>query len=55
MANHLTPEELSKELGIDRQEVNRDCVEHGRPTKQGNLAKTRYQAQRDARGDLHKH
>ena len=23
MANHLTPEELSKELGIDRQEVIR--------------------------------
>jgi hypothetical protein len=26
MANHLTPEELSKELGIDRQEVIRVCV-----------------------------
>jgi DNA-binding IclR family transcriptional regulator len=27
MANHLTPEELSKELGIDRQEVIRVCVQ----------------------------
>ena len=29
MANHLTPEELSKELGLDRQEVIRVCVEEG--------------------------
>ena len=27
MANHLTPEELSKELGIDREEVIRVCVQ----------------------------
>ena len=27
MANHLTPDELSKELGIDRQEVIRVCIE----------------------------
>ena len=26
MANHLTPGELSKELGIDRQEVIRVCM-----------------------------
>src|SRR5947208_2289434 len=31
MANHLTPEELSKELGIDRQEVIRVCVDEGVP------------------------
>ena len=30
MANHLTPEELSKELGLDRQEVIRVCVRGGR-------------------------
>ena len=29
MANHLTPDELSKELGIDRQEVIRVCIEEG--------------------------
>jgi hypothetical protein len=27
VANHLTPEELSKELGIERDEVIRICVE----------------------------
>jgi len=32
MANHLTPEELSKELGIDRQEVIRVCVEEACPS-----------------------
>ena len=30
MPNHLTPEELSKEIGIDRQEVIRVCVRGGR-------------------------
>ena len=38
MANHLTPEELSKELGIDRQEVIRVCVEEGVPIYQGKIA-----------------
>ena len=40
MANHLTPEELSKELGIDRQEVIRVCVEEGVPIYQGKIDKT---------------
>ena len=31
MANHLTPEELAKETGIDRDEVVRICVEEGVP------------------------
>jgi len=31
MANHLTPEELSKELGMDRLEVMRLCVQEGVP------------------------
>ena len=31
MANHLTPDELSKEVGIDREEVIRICVERARP------------------------
>ena len=26
MANHLTPEELSKEVGIEREEVIRICI-----------------------------
>jgi hypothetical protein len=42
MANHLTPEELSKELGIDRQE--------GIPIYQGKIDKTLFQAQLQAMG-----
>ena len=37
MPNHLTPEELSKELGLDRQEVIRVCVEEGVPIYQGKI------------------
>ena len=48
MANHLTPEELSKELGIDRQEVIRVCVEEGVPIYQGKIDKTLFQAQLDS-------
>jgi hypothetical protein len=39
MANHLTPEELSKELGLDRQEVIRVCLEEGVPIYQGKIDK----------------
>ena len=45
MANHLTPDELSKELGIDRQEVIRVCIEEGVPIYQGKIDKTLFQAQ----------
>jgi hypothetical protein len=45
MANHLTPEELSKELGIERQEVIRVCVQEGVPIYQGKIDKTLFQAQ----------
>ncbi len=50
MANHLTPEELSKELGIDRQEVIRVCLEEGIPIYQGKIDKTLFQAQLEAIG-----
>ena len=50
MANHLTPEELSKELGIDRQEVIRVCVEEGVPIYQGKIDKTLVAAQLQALG-----
>jgi branched-subunit amino acid aminotransferase/4-amino-4-deoxychorismate lyase len=50
MANHLTPEELSKEMGIERQEVIRLCVEEGVPIYQGKIDKTLFQAQREAIG-----
>jgi hypothetical protein len=45
MPNHLTPEELSKELGLDRQEVIRVCLEEGVPIYQGKIDKTLFQAQ----------
>ena len=48
MPNHLTPEELSKELGIDRQEVIRLCVEESIPIYQGKIDKSLFQAQLQA-------
>ena len=45
MANHLTPEELSKELGIDRETIIRLCVEEGVPIYQGKIDKHLFQAQ----------
>jgi hypothetical protein len=45
MANHLTPEELSKELKIDRQEVIRVCVEEGVPIYHGKIDKYLFTAQ----------
>jgi hypothetical protein len=52
MANHLTPDELSRELGIERQEVIRVCVEEGVPIYQGKIDKTLFQAQLTAIGAL---
>ena len=50
MANHLTPEELSKELGIDRKEVIRVCIEESIPIYQGKIDKTLFQAHLEAAG-----
>jgi hypothetical protein len=50
MANHLTPEELSKELGIDRDTIIRLCIEEGVPIYQGKIDKTLFQAQLQAVG-----
>ena len=50
MPNHLTPEELSKELGIDRQEVIRVCLEESIPIYQGKIDKHLSQAQLQASG-----
>jgi hypothetical protein len=52
MANHLTPEELSKELGMDRQEIIRVCVEEGVPIYHGKIDKFLFQAQLQALGAL---
>ncbi|HXH87569.1 MAG TPA: hypothetical protein VNI55_03075 [Gaiellaceae bacterium] len=50
MANHLTPDELSKELGIEKQDVIRLCIEEGVPIYQGKIDKTLFQAQLQALG-----
>ena len=55
MANHLTPDELSKELGIDREEVIRVCVEEAVPIYHGKIDKTLFQAQLEALGVFQKH
>jgi AraC-like DNA-binding protein len=39
LANHLTPDELSEELGIDRDEVIRICHEESVPIYQGRVDK----------------
>lgn len=52
MANHLTPEELSNELGLEREEIIRVCVEEGVPIYQGKIDKTLFQAQLEALGAL---
>jgi len=44
MANHLTPEELSKEVGLERAEVIRICIEEHVPIYQGKIDKTLFQA-----------
>jgi hypothetical protein len=45
MANHLTPDELSKEVGIDRDEVIRICLEESVPIYHGKIDKFLFQAQ----------
>jgi hypothetical protein len=44
VANHLTPEELSKELGIDREEVIRVCIEEAIPIYQGRIDRSLFEA-----------
>jgi hypothetical protein len=50
MPNHLTPDELSKELGLDRQEIIRLCIEEGVPIYQGKIDKFLFQAQLQSLG-----
>jgi hypothetical protein len=52
MPNHLTPEELSKELGLDRQEVIRLCLEEAIPIYQGKIDKYLFQTQLEALGAI---
>ena len=46
MANHLTPEEIAKEFGIDRREVIRLCFEEHVPIYHGRIDKTLFEAVR---------
>jgi hypothetical protein len=48
VANHLTPEELAKELNIDRDEVIRVCLTEHVPIYQGKIDKSLFQAQLEA-------
>jgi len=50
LANHLTPEELSKELGIERELVIQVCLEEAIPIYQGKIDKTLFQAHLEAAG-----
>src|SRR6266581_3425178 len=50
MANHLTPDELSKETGIARDEVIRICLEEHVPIYHGKIDKTLFSAQLSAIG-----
>jgi hypothetical protein len=53
VANHLTPEELSKELGLERDEVIRLCIEEAIPIYHGKIDKSLFQAQLEASGSGH--
>ena len=55
MANHLTPDELSKELGLDREQVIKLCLQEGVPIYQGKIDKTLFQAQLQAVGAAPQH
>ena len=50
MPNHLTPEELSKELDMDRDAIVKLCIEEGVPIYQGKIDKYLFQAHLQAAG-----
>jgi len=45
MPNHLTPEEIAAEHGLERDEVIRFCVEHDVPVFKGRIDKTLFAAE----------
>jgi hypothetical protein len=47
MANHLTPDELSKEYGMKREDVIRLCYEQSVPIYHGKIDKSLFQAVRE--------
>jgi hypothetical protein len=44
LANHLTPTELARETGCERQDVIAKCMELGVPIFQGKIDKTLFAA-----------
>ena len=48
MPNHFTPDELSKELGIAREEVIRVCLEESIPIYHGKIDRSLFEAQLQA-------
>ena len=48
MANHLTPTELAREVGLERRDVVAKCLELGIPIFQGRIDKTLYMASVEA-------
>jgi hypothetical protein len=52
MANHLTPEELSAQVRMDRKEIIRLCLEEHVPIYHGKIDKTLFAAQLQALGAL---
>ena len=55
MPNHLTPEELSKEVGMERDQVIQMCLQEAIPIYHGKIDKTLFQAQLQAMGALPQH
>ena len=48
MPNHFTPEELSRELGMSREDVIRLCVEESIPIYHGKIDRSLFEAQLQA-------
>lgn len=48
MANHLTPTELAREVGLERRDIVATCLELGIPIFQGRIDKTLYMASVEA-------
>lgn len=45
MPNHLTPEQIAAEHGIEREEVLRFCIEHDVPVFHGQIDRTLFAAE----------
>lgn len=50
MANHFTPEQLAKELGMDTKEIVRFCLREGIPIYKGKIDRSLLTVVMHARG-----